>query len=257
MNALYHHDFSTRQPGKTPGMGPFAPPAHLDAPPSPPSDGIANIRPIVNPLFPRRYDSPQTVSEEPQAQGDTMAAPAPAPVAGSNEDTKMEGISPKDQTSMEESITRSLGQMNNRIASFESRADPDAQTTVTDFLDFTEYLPSDMVRSLTLIGNLDQRYVNASHKVDELTTVWSRLPTLPADERPSPVQLRADISEQLDQAALQQGKGLAREAAEDDGELSDRGSQEPGRDEITPDGQDQAAHQDWGRGSEAPSSSSS
>src|ERR1700733_247879 len=37
----------------------------------------------------------------------------------------------------------------------ESRADPDAQTTVTDLLDFTDYLPSDMVRSLTLVGKLD------------------------------------------------------------------------------------------------------
>lgn len=80
------------------------------------------------------------------------------------------------------------------------RADPDAQTTVTDFLDFTEYLPSDIVRSLTLVGKLDQTYADASLKVDDLTTAWGRLPSLAAGERPDPVKLRADISEQLDQA---------------------------------------------------------
>ncbi|KAL2693801.1 hypothetical protein Neosp_000364 [[Neocosmospora] mangrovei] len=114
-------------------------------------------------------------------------------------DTKMEDVSPKDQTSMEESITQSLGPMGNGLASLQSRADPDAQTTVTDFLDFTEYLSSDVVRSLTLIGKLDERYINASHMVDDLTSVWGRLPSLPAEER-RPVQLRADISEQLAQS---------------------------------------------------------
>ncbi|RSM13749.1 hypothetical protein CEP52_001833 [Fusarium oligoseptatum] len=115
-------------------------------------------------------------------------------------DTKMEDVSPKDQTPMEESITQSLGPMGNGLASLQSRADPDAQTTVTDFLDFTEYLSSDVVRSLTLIGKLDERYINASHMVDDLTSVWGRLPSLPAEERRSPVQLRADISEQLAQS---------------------------------------------------------
>ncbi|SCN78390.1 uncharacterized protein FFMR_02666 [Fusarium fujikuroi] len=86
------------------------------------------------------------------------------------------------------------------LASMESRVDPDAQTTVTDFLDFTDYLPSDIVRSLTLIGQLDQTYANASHKVHDLTAIWGRLPTVPQEERPAPVQLRADISEQLEQA---------------------------------------------------------
>ncbi|KAI6783869.1 Inhibitor of growth protein-like protein [Emericellopsis cladophorae] len=82
----------------------------------------------------------------------------------------------------------------------ETRADPDAHTTVTDFLDFTEYLPSDMTRSLTLIGQLDQRYIDASHEIHDLTKRWGQLPTIPVNERPSPVKLRADISEQLNQA---------------------------------------------------------
>ncbi|KAM5358445.1 hypothetical protein ACJZ2D_015290 [Fusarium nematophilum] len=125
---------------------------------------------------------------------------AAAAAAGTDVDTKMEDVSPKDQTPMEQPIAQSLGRAGNGLASLESRADPDAQTTVTDFLDFTEYLPSDIVRSLTLIGKLDQTYSDASYKVDDLTTVWGRLPSLPADERPSPAQLRADISEHLDRA---------------------------------------------------------
>ncbi|KJZ71783.1 hypothetical protein HIM_08803 [Hirsutella minnesotensis 3608] len=84
--------------------------------------------------------------------------------------------------------------------SLESRADPDAQTTVTDFLDFTEYLPSDMIRSLTLIGKLDQAYTDASVRVNDLTTAWGQLPGCGAHERPDPAKLRADISENLDQA---------------------------------------------------------
>lgn len=98
---------------------------------------------------------------------------------------------------MQQTIERSLGAMNSTLT---SRADADAQTTVTDFLDFTEYLPSDMIRSLTLIGKLDQAYEDASFKIDELTTSWGRLPTLAPADRPSPAQLRADISEKLNRA---------------------------------------------------------
>lgn len=88
----------------------------------------------------------------------------------------------------------------NHTESLNMRADPDAQATVTDFLDFTEYLPADMMRSLTLIGKLDQIYVDASGNVDKLTTTWGKLPTLPADQRPPAVQLRANISENLNRA---------------------------------------------------------
>ncbi|KAI1027053.1 hypothetical protein LB504_007725 [Fusarium proliferatum] len=112
-------------------------------------------------------------------------------------DTNMEAISPTTRTLPLKAP--SLERIDS-LASMESRVDPDAQTTVTDFLDFTDYLPSDIVRSLTLIGQLDQTYANASHKVHDLTAIWGRLPTLPQEERPAPVQLRADISEQLEQA---------------------------------------------------------
>ncbi|KAG5758465.1 hypothetical protein H9Q72_013402 [Fusarium xylarioides] len=112
-------------------------------------------------------------------------------------DTNMEAISPTTRTLPLKAP--SLERIDS-LASMESRVDPDAQTTVTDFLDFTDYLPSDIVRSLTLIGQLDQTYANASHKVHDLTAIWGQLPTLPQEERPAPVQLRADISEQLEQA---------------------------------------------------------
>ena len=93
------------------------------------------------------------------------------------------------------SMERNGGGLN----SFNLRADPDAQATVTDFLDFTEYLPSDMARSLTLIGSLDQSYVDASTKVHELTDLWGKLPNVAAKSRPEPANLRADISASLNQ----------------------------------------------------------
>ncbi|KAK1691449.1 hypothetical protein BDP55DRAFT_647100 [Colletotrichum godetiae] len=109
-------------------------------------------------------------------------------------------VSPKDRTSVEHDIHQSLGSISNSVESLEMRADPDAQATVTDFLDFTEYLPSDMTRSLTLIGKLDQTYTEASINVHNLTSTWGKLPSIPAEERPSPVQLRADISDSLNHA---------------------------------------------------------
>ncbi|KAL8370335.1 hypothetical protein RB595_000626 [Gaeumannomyces hyphopodioides] len=103
--------------------------------------------------------------------------------------------------SMEDAIN-SLGSMKDGLGplgmdSLDLRADPDAQATITDFLDFTEYLPADMTRSLTLIGKLDQTYIDASNNVHNLTKRWGELPNTPADERPHPVQLRAEISKNL------------------------------------------------------------
>ncbi len=87
----------------------------------------------------------------------------------------------------------------NDLDSYNVRADPDAQATVTDFLDFTEYLPSDITRSLTLIGQLDEAYVNASEKVHELTDLWGNLPSTVPDSRPAAAPLRANISSNLKQ----------------------------------------------------------
>ncbi|CAJ2510008.1 Uu.00g059080.m01.CDS01 [Anthostomella pinea] len=105
---------------------------------------------------------------------------------------------------LEDDISRNaiqpLDPTNNGLESLNMRADPDAQATVTDYLDFTEYLPSDMMRSLTLIGQLDHTYIDASSNVDQLTTTWGTLPTFAADQRPDPIKLRADISDNLNRA---------------------------------------------------------
>lgn len=104
-------------------------------------------------------------------------------------------ISPTNKTAVVTSLPS-----NKALESLSMRADPDAQATVTDYLDFTEYLPADVNRSLTLIGKLDQTYIDASVLVHELTSTWGKLPSLPADQRPVPAQLRADISDNLNQA---------------------------------------------------------
>ncbi|POS85776.1 hypothetical protein EPUL_003485, partial [Erysiphe pulchra] len=85
------------------------------------------------------------------------------------------------------------------VESLQYPVDPDAQATVTDFLDFTEYLPSDMVRSLTLVGKLDQIYCDASTNVHHLTKQYAALPQLPIEERPDAMELRGDISKSLDE----------------------------------------------------------
>ncbi|PWY92351.1 hypothetical protein BO70DRAFT_348743 [Aspergillus heteromorphus CBS 117.55] len=78
--------------------------------------------------------------------------------------------------------------------------DPDAQATVTDYIDYTEYLPADLIRSLTLIRGLDERYIDAAQGVHDLSRTYGQLPSLPADDRPDPRALRKDISAHLDRA---------------------------------------------------------
>ena len=78
--------------------------------------------------------------------------------------------------------------------------DPDAQATVTDFLDYTEYLPSDLVRSLRLIGNLDDAYLSSAETVHKRSKVYGSLPGLSPDKRPSSQYLRQEISHNLDHA---------------------------------------------------------
>ncbi|KAF2464641.1 uncharacterized protein BDR25DRAFT_271676 [Lindgomyces ingoldianus] len=79
-------------------------------------------------------------------------------------------------------------------------ANPDAQTTVNDFLDYTEFFPSDLIRSLRLIRDLDSNYLDATEAVHELTKTYGNLPHIPESERPRPQYLRKEIAAQLDQA---------------------------------------------------------
>lgn len=78
--------------------------------------------------------------------------------------------------------------------------DPDAQAAVTDFLDYTEYLPADLIRSLTLIHGLDEAYQSASSSLDDLTKLYGSLPSLAPASRPDPQELRDRISANLDMA---------------------------------------------------------
>ncbi|TVY56616.1 hypothetical protein LSUE1_G009280, partial [Lachnellula suecica] len=94
---------------------------------------------------------------------------------------------------------QSMAALNNNME-IDLPTDPDAQATVTDFLDFTEYLPSDMIRSLTLIGNLDQTYTKASAEVHDLTATYGKIPELPQDAKPDATKLRSEISLNLAEA---------------------------------------------------------
>ncbi|KAJ5953193.1 Zinc finger PHD-type [Penicillium verhagenii] len=78
--------------------------------------------------------------------------------------------------------------------------DPDAQATVTDYIDYTEYLPADLIRSLTLIQGLDERYLDSAQEVHSLSRTYGQLPDLPPDERPNAISLRRQVSHQLDRA---------------------------------------------------------
>lgn len=80
----------------------------------------------------------------------------------------------------------------------DARNDPDAQATVTDFLDYTEYLPSDLIRSLTLIRKLDESYLSSTDELHELTSKYGVLPSISPTERPDPHRLRQHISTKLD-----------------------------------------------------------
>lgn len=76
--------------------------------------------------------------------------------------------------------------------------DPDAQATVTDFLDYTEYLPSDLIRSLTLVKKLDELYLSSADEVHQLSAAYASLPNASSANRPSPQALRQQISQSLD-----------------------------------------------------------
>ena len=78
--------------------------------------------------------------------------------------------------------------------------DPDAQAAVTDFLDYTEYLPSDLLRSLTLIRGLDDKYETHAYALNDLTKLYGALPTLEPSMRPDSQNLRLQIATNLDQA---------------------------------------------------------
>ena len=88
------------------------------------------------------------------------------------------------------------------IMALEQREDPDAQTTVNDFQDYTEYLPSDLNRSLSLIGKLDKSFYERAGQVHRLTKRYGDAPKLSPSQKPDLDALRAEISYSLDNAIL-------------------------------------------------------
>ena len=76
--------------------------------------------------------------------------------------------------------------------------DPDIQTTLSDFLTYTEHFPSQLTRALTLIEKQRLRAEAKVKAVHDGTTVYSLRPTLA--EKPDPGKLRRDISYALEEA---------------------------------------------------------
>jgi hypothetical protein len=64
----------------------------------------------------------------------------------------------------------------------------------------TEYLPSDLIRSLTLIRKLDDSYLQSTTDLHELTKEYGSLPSQPVENRSDPKVLRARISHFLNRA---------------------------------------------------------
>lgn len=78
--------------------------------------------------------------------------------------------------------------------------DPDIQTTLSDFLTYTEHYPSHLTRALNLINDQRARTEEKVRAIHNDTTTYARLPTLPAKDRPDPVELRKRISYALEDA---------------------------------------------------------
>ncbi|KAG9241900.1 hypothetical protein BJ878DRAFT_427095, partial [Calycina marina] len=108
------------------------------------------------------------------------------------------GMSSRRQDKLAEAI-QSMANLNSTME-FDFPIDPDAQATVTDFLDFTEYLPADMKRSCTLITDLDKTEAKSSAGVHDLTKLWGKPQDLTLEQKPDLIQLRAQISETMGEA---------------------------------------------------------
>jgi hypothetical protein len=78
--------------------------------------------------------------------------------------------------------------------------DPDVQATLSDFLTYSEHLPSTISRSLFLIQSLNRKANDLTLDIHNLLSTYSNLPqvTANATNTPDPVQLRRDISHAYD-----------------------------------------------------------
>jgi hypothetical protein len=108
-----------------------------------------------------------------------------------------EAISPRQPAPSIERGSQPASPVNRPLNRLDLRADPDAQATVSDFLDFAEYLPADIARSLTLVGNLDDGYTDGSVKVHDLTNAWGELSSIPHPEKTGASGVRGGTSDDL------------------------------------------------------------
>lgn len=83
--------------------------------------------------------------------------------------------------------------------------DPDISATLTDFLTYTEHLPSLVARSLGLITEQDRIAVHTQQKLNGLLVTYGQLPKL--TDPPNSVKLRRDISHAI--ARLQRARRMA------------------------------------------------
>lgn len=82
----------------------------------------------------------------------------------------------------------------------EPPSDPDAQAAITDFLDFTEYLPSDVARSFTLVEELEHKHVQATAAVRRLIASYQKLSSRALVEALDTSNIKTSISEKLNLA---------------------------------------------------------
>lgn len=84
--------------------------------------------------------------------------------------------------------------------------DPDVSATLSDFLTYTEHLPSSIVRSLTLIQSLNRKSDALQLHIHHLLTEYATLPSKTGDA-PDPIELRKEISLAYDK--LEQNKRMS------------------------------------------------
>ena len=83
-----------------------------------------------------------------------------------------------------------------RAMSQPTHIDPDISATLSDFLTYTEHLPSFVQRSLSLIRDQDRIASDLQQAIHLLLTTYSQLPTL--QDAPDPTTLRREISNMYD-----------------------------------------------------------
>lgn len=86
-----------------------------------------------------------------------------------------------------------------RAMSQQPQIDPDVSATLTDFLAYTEHLPSAVIRSMTLIGEQDKIAADLQQRIHELLTTYSALGSQKdTKDGPNAATLRRDISHAYD-----------------------------------------------------------